>query len=515
MAAILVITLIPVNTLAAGTWTNPFTDVKSGNWFYDAVKYMNYNGYISGTSKTTFSPNTTTSRAMFVTILGRIVGIDENEYKGKSTFDDVKSGWAEPYIAWAAQNKVVSGVGNNKFNPDGVVTREQSATILYNYLVSAGYDLTIDDNALSKFDDVGSISGYAKAPMTWIVTAGIVQGDGSGKIKPKADAPRSQIAQIFMKYIDYKSVIDTGEKVELPDDGVAEAYEDSSFLLANGKAATTLNVQEILFGMMEKYPHGSKWGREEGECIAYAKMLQNALVKNGDMVAKYKDNSFESIRVGDRVDYHKSAGDGGHSVIVLKKYKDRIVTTSGNVGGEVDWGIIYFKYILDGFYSYKVATMWPDGLVQEEETETYKIPGKPSGRSSDEAKLWNGNPITSENVYAVIATRKSLYPEGWDTTIPGVEMTVSTATSFAQGIEWGLFNKSPYWEVSATWDNIKIADMVYVYADGEDHAVVVWDKGEDYVMVVDGYYNGGVRYERRISKDYLASGGFRVITYYP
>lgn len=219
LAVMLFASMLPISSSAAGTWKNPFTDVTAGDWYYNAVKYTNYYGYISGMSKTRFGPGTTTSREMFVTILGRMMGVDAEAYKGKNQFTDVKSAWSEPYIAWAAENEIVSGIGNGKFNPQGAVTREQSATILYNYLVARGYTPTIYENALGAFDDVAKISSYAKVPMQWIVSAGIINGDGSGSVKPAGTASRAQIAQILWKFNDHVAVLDGKEPLELPEDG--------------------------------------------------------------------------------------------------------------------------------------------------------------------------------------------------------------------------------------------------------------------------------------------------------
>ena len=88
----MVLSLLPVSALAAGTKDtaadSPFTDVKPGDWCYDAVLYAKANGFFSGTSETTFSPNGTMTRGMFVTVLGRMAGIDPAKYGGDTGFTD-------------------------------------------------------------------------------------------------------------------------------------------------------------------------------------------------------------------------------------------------------------------------------------------------------------------------------------------------------------------------------------------------------------------------------------------
>lgn len=158
LTCLLIVSTIP---LSASAKDSDFSDVPAGSWYADAVTYMAQNGYISGTGNNQFSPGSTTTRAMFVTILGRVAKIDTNEYKNTSNFTDTPRDWAEPYIAWAAKNKIVSGTGNNKFNPNGKITREQSSVILYNYLKD-DYDLSVDTSASDKAPDKNKISSWAK-----------------------------------------------------------------------------------------------------------------------------------------------------------------------------------------------------------------------------------------------------------------------------------------------------------------------------------------------------------------
>ena len=115
----MVLSLLPVSALAAGTKDtaadSPFTDVKPGDWCYDAVLYAKANGFFSGTSETTFSPNGTMTRGMFVTVLGRMAGIDPAKYGGDTGFTDVPEGmYYAPYVKWAAQYGITGGTGAGK-----------------------------------------------------------------------------------------------------------------------------------------------------------------------------------------------------------------------------------------------------------------------------------------------------------------------------------------------------------------------------------------------------------------
>ena len=111
----------------------PFTDVEAGSWYSDAVQYVYDNKLMNGTAPTKFEPYTVMSRAMVVRILYNKSG--NPEVTGDSSgFTDVnKSDWYFTAVKWAYENGYASGVGNNRFDPNADVTREQFAQFLYNY----------------------------------------------------------------------------------------------------------------------------------------------------------------------------------------------------------------------------------------------------------------------------------------------------------------------------------------------------------------------------------------------
>lgn len=116
--------------------TNPFTDVSKKDWYYDSVMYALRNGLFMGTSDTDFSPDGTMTRAMFVTVLGRIAEINLGEYEKASEFTDVAAGsYYGPYVRWATEKGITSGIGKGRFDPNGLVTREQMAALLVRFLM--------------------------------------------------------------------------------------------------------------------------------------------------------------------------------------------------------------------------------------------------------------------------------------------------------------------------------------------------------------------------------------------
>lgn len=174
----------------------PFTDVKSGNWFYDAVQYAYAQGLMTGTSATTFAPNGTMNRAMIVTVLYRLE--KSPAVTGASKFTDVPAGqWYSDAVAWAAANKIVNGYDETTFGPMNAVTREQMAAILFRYEQVKGLEnVTLEEN-LNRFPDQNKISAYAIPALQWAVGQKIINGNADGTLDPTGTATRAQVAQIF------------------------------------------------------------------------------------------------------------------------------------------------------------------------------------------------------------------------------------------------------------------------------------------------------------------------------
>lgn len=141
------------------------------------------------------------TRAMLVTVLWRSAG-SPNE--GTNGFTDVPADqWYTQAVAWAAQNGIVNGVGNNKFDPDAKITREQLAAVLYRYAGKVGMDVTARAD-LKLFPDAGSVSAYATDALSWCVANGIVNGTlehGTAYLDPQGSATRAQVATLMSRYL--------------------------------------------------------------------------------------------------------------------------------------------------------------------------------------------------------------------------------------------------------------------------------------------------------------------------
>ena len=175
-----------------------FTDVSEKAWYYDAVEYAVENGLMKGVGGGKFEPEGSMTRAMLVTVLWRYEG---EPAAGETSFTDVPDGtWYTGAVAWAAANGIVSGVGNGKFEPEGSITREQMATILFRYAGNKCID-TSKRGELSGFPDSGKVSSWAKDAVQWAVAEKIINGS-DGKLLPQGNATRAQVATILTRFIE-------------------------------------------------------------------------------------------------------------------------------------------------------------------------------------------------------------------------------------------------------------------------------------------------------------------------
>ena len=192
----LILGMIPGFALAVGT-ESPFKDVKTTDWFYDAVQYVYDHDLMNGTGDNCFSPSETTTRGMMVTILHNM---EEKPAAGNSSFTDVAAGeWYADPVAWASAEGIVSGYGDGKFGPNDPITREQMVTILYQYAQYKNYELTVAGD-LSTFDDYVETSPYAVTAFNWAIGEELIAGVGDNLLDPTGNAERSHIAAIMKSF---------------------------------------------------------------------------------------------------------------------------------------------------------------------------------------------------------------------------------------------------------------------------------------------------------------------------
>lgn len=193
----MVLGLLPMSAFAAKNNT-PFTDVSTGDWFYESVEYVYECGMMSGTGETTFSPQTTTTRGMIVTILHRMEGTPE---AAGVAFNDVDEfAYYADAVSWASENGIVGGYGNGKFGPNDPITREQMAAILYRFAQYLGMDVSVgEDTNILPYGDAEQVSEWAVEALQWAVGMGLINGI-DGKLVPQGSATRAQVATILMRF---------------------------------------------------------------------------------------------------------------------------------------------------------------------------------------------------------------------------------------------------------------------------------------------------------------------------
>ena len=181
----------------------PFTDVKESDWFYDAVVYAYINELFNGTSATTFSPNDTMTRSMLVTVLWRMEGAPT--VNSTNPFTDVAAGtWYADAVVWANDAGIVNGTSATTFDPDGSVTREQIAAILYRYAKTKGWDIS-GASSLGTFLDGAQVSDWATRAMEWTYAEGLITGKNGGRLDPQGQASRAEVATILMRLLESRS----------------------------------------------------------------------------------------------------------------------------------------------------------------------------------------------------------------------------------------------------------------------------------------------------------------------
>lgn len=181
-----------------------FVDCRTDDWYYEAVEFVTDRGYFIGVSETKFAPNADMTRAMFVTVLARLNGVDLTAYKGVTPYKDVDvNSYYAPALEWATSTGVINGYSATEFGPDDSITREQICTMMYRYCKYMGSDMTVKNTAfMNRYTDTDQIDAWAKTSVEWAVGVGLIHGCTETTINPKEHATRAQVAQIIRNLCD-------------------------------------------------------------------------------------------------------------------------------------------------------------------------------------------------------------------------------------------------------------------------------------------------------------------------
>ncbi len=186
-------------TFQEKAWQNPFTDVSKYATYYKAVQFVYEEGLFNGTSATKFEPDTTMTRAMFVTVLGRLAGVNVDNYK-TSSFSDVATGqWYSEYVEWASSIGLVEGYGNGKFGPNDSITHAQMYVLMERYAdIIEGKTTTASGTSISA-NDVRDIPDWAYEAVEYAAKKDFLVVS-SYKLTPNDNAKRSELAMLLQKF---------------------------------------------------------------------------------------------------------------------------------------------------------------------------------------------------------------------------------------------------------------------------------------------------------------------------
>lgn len=180
------------------TATVAFADVKTNDWYLDAVSFVSEKGLMKGTDPSSFSPNGKAERGMIVEVLYRMAGspvvdkessiIGYSDIKGRDYYKDA--------VCWAKSKGIARGYSDDVFAPKEAVTREDFAVMLWRY---AGKPLK--GNSIEGFKDTVNISLYSKKALEWAYGQGILNGNTDGTLNPKGYATRAEMAAMLQRFM--------------------------------------------------------------------------------------------------------------------------------------------------------------------------------------------------------------------------------------------------------------------------------------------------------------------------
>ncbi len=181
------------------TKVNPFTDVSESDSYYDAVSFVYENDLFKGTSETEFSPMVTMSRAMFVTVLGRLAKVDVNSYTEASFNDVAADSYYAKYVTWAAEKGIANGYGEGIFGPDDEVTIEQAIVFIARFAKLYGIETTESDIDFSAWSDINNVSEWSMLEVLWALENKIYSPENQ-MLNPQGAAARYIVAEMLCNF---------------------------------------------------------------------------------------------------------------------------------------------------------------------------------------------------------------------------------------------------------------------------------------------------------------------------
>lgn len=349
LALVMTVSLLPGTALAAKT--EDFTDVSKSDWFYKYVDFVTDEEYFVGTSETTFSPEMSMTRAMFVVVLAALEGakVDNNV----APFADVPAGtWYSGAVKWAADNGVVAGVGDNKFAPDTAISREQMAVMMDAYVDwhSAKHGENHKLKAQVKgFGDSAKIASWATEAVENCRVWGLIAGAPDGNYYPQNTATRAEVATVIynLAWLVYGGGGGGGGTTYTVEYFLAEGadayatYEDLKYKAKHTVIAAPAEEQE---------PEGKdfdSWNtKADGTGTEYAPGDVLTVKSDVDLFAVWTDESVEVTKYN--INYRNTDGSLIEAVEV-EPGEYEITKTLDNEDGKYFIGWLYGETTLDMF----------------------------------------------------------------------------------------------------------------------------------------------------------------------
>jgi len=248
---------------------SPYVDVKPKRWSFADIMYVTENGLMNGTGEGIFSPAETMTRAMVITVLYRLQG--EPKIHFTTNFTDVKADkWYSNAVTWAAENDIVNGVGNGKFDPMGTITREQLATIMMRY-APHDYIITAERADITGYADYKRVHDYARDALAWANSVGLITGVTETTLAPREGATREQFAAIIRRFceadFEYQYILEEPRPISKFTEPVYELVDDADIYVAldgNDSNPGTLDKPLATFeGAVEKVRELKKTAKDE------------------------------------------------------------------------------------------------------------------------------------------------------------------------------------------------------------------------------------------------------------
>ncbi|CUQ42541.1 leucine-rich repeat protein [Hungatella hathewayi] len=202
-----------------------FTDTVN-HWAKSDIDFVASRNLLTGSGDAAFSPDSTITRGMFVTVLGRLAGIDPAAYPSSSRFSDIPAtAYYAPFVEWAVSKEIVNGTGAASFEPDRPVTREEMAVIMQRYAGKLGYTLPKEREA-EIFADNATITSDMKDAVQAMQQAGVMNGKGGRLFAPQDTATRAEAAAVLRRFVEIVIDRDTAGGWAQNDTGSRLYYEN-------------------------------------------------------------------------------------------------------------------------------------------------------------------------------------------------------------------------------------------------------------------------------------------------